>query len=402
VAADVNQLREDLASSVIARQHVTSGLIAAALRDVPRHLFLPELPPDRAYQDEAIVTMRDADGIPVSSSSAPSMMAIMLDQLDLRRGQRVLEIGAGTGYNAALLAHITGPGGAVVSVDIEPEAIARARQALDRAGYPDVTLISGDGAEGYPEGGPYDRLIATVGIGDLAPAWLAQLTPRARIVAPLDIRGAQCSVALDRDGDHWISRSVSPCGFIRMRGSLAGAAAEREPGFPGDLLTAVPDCEISTGVRASGRDIFGGLSLWLAVRDPRWVRVDRHDRQASEPAGKRLTGQEIAHIMVARITQGLADGGSGATLRLTRTQPDGYEITVDGFGRAAAALAGALAGEVRAWDAAGRPYASSLRITAFPHGTGGPASTADPGVIERPHTTFTVEFPPVSSPFTES
>ena len=87
----------------------TSGIrderIAAALRDVPRHLFLPHLPPEDAYLDDAIVTKRDADGQPISSSSQPAIMAIMLDQLTLAPGQRVLEIGAGTGYNAALMRH---------------------------------------------------------------------------------------------------------------------------------------------------------------------------------------------------------------------------------------------------------------------------------------------------------
>ena len=86
---------------------VTSGIrderIAAALRDVPRHLFLPHLPPEEAYLDDAIVTKRDAEGQPISSSSQPAIMAIMLDQLNLAPGFRVLEIGAGTGYNAALI-----------------------------------------------------------------------------------------------------------------------------------------------------------------------------------------------------------------------------------------------------------------------------------------------------------
>ena len=75
---------------------------------MPRHLFLPHLPPQDAYLDDAIVTKRDAAGQPISSSSQPTIMAIMLYQLALAPGQRVLEIGAGTGYNAALMSHITG------------------------------------------------------------------------------------------------------------------------------------------------------------------------------------------------------------------------------------------------------------------------------------------------------
>ena len=98
--------RERLAARVITANQIGSAAVAAALRDVPRHLFLPGLPPESAYRDDAIVTKRDADGQPISSSSQPAIMAIMLDQLDLSPGLRVLEIGAGTGYNAALMRHI--------------------------------------------------------------------------------------------------------------------------------------------------------------------------------------------------------------------------------------------------------------------------------------------------------
>src|ERR1700730_11051569 len=183
-------MRERLATRVVARHRIGSEPVAAALHAVPRHLFLPEQRPEAAYRDDAIVTKRDEAGQPISSSSQPAIMAIMLDQLDLAPGHRVLEIGAGTGYNAALMSHIVGPSGQVTSVDIDPELVVPAR------GDPARAVVGADGAGGDPEHAPYDRIIATVGVSDLAPAWLEQAGPQARIVVPFDVRGTQLSIAL--------------------------------------------------------------------------------------------------------------------------------------------------------------------------------------------------------------
>src|SRR5216683_2492752 len=161
-----------MVARILAASHVTSGPVAEALRTVPRHVFLPGLPPAAAYRDEAIVTKRDGDGQPISSSSQPAIMAIMLAQLGLEPGHRVLEIGTGTGYNAALMKHLVGASGVVVSIDIDADLTERARANLAAAGYPGVTAVCADGAEGFAAQAPYDRVIATVGVNDLAPAWL--------------------------------------------------------------------------------------------------------------------------------------------------------------------------------------------------------------------------------------
>src|SRR5688500_13282187 len=95
----------------------TQPAILDAFRAVPRHLFLPGRPLEEVYRDEAIPT-KLAGGQAISSSSQPAMMAIMLEQLDFAPGQHILEIGAGTGYNAALIGHLVGPTGRVVTVDI--------------------------------------------------------------------------------------------------------------------------------------------------------------------------------------------------------------------------------------------------------------------------------------------
>jgi protein-L-isoaspartate(D-aspartate) O-methyltransferase len=420
---------------------------------VPRHLFLPGLPPESAYRDDAIVTKRDADGQPISSSSQPAIMAIMLDQLDLAPGQRVLEIGAGTGYNAALMSHIVGSDGAVVSVDIDSEVAAQAREHLASAGYQDVTVVAADGAAGYPPSAPYDRVIATVGVSDLAPPWLDQLSPGGRIVVPLDVRGTQLAVAFQPAGapdaadpaslrdtttGYWRSVSVTPCGFMRMRGPLAGP--ERTvllaPGLslmlPDGLMLADgkevdaeavagylggPPVELATGVSAGSVQVVWGLGLWLAAGDPRACTVGeerpmgaRH-RRVSGPGASRLARAPVRTPgMLA--TAGIVDSGGIAVLTATPSSSRGTEagdaggargvestprllaLAVAGFGPHASALAARLAAHVQAWDQAGQPGPAGLHVDAYPR-----SSAAEPGdlepvrgglLIERPSTRFVV------------
>jgi protein-L-isoaspartate(D-aspartate) O-methyltransferase len=203
-----------------------SGLAGAAVceafLEVPRHVFLPGEPAAQAYGDTAIVVKSDADGLPVSASTQPAMMAIMLEQLGLAAGHRVLEIGTGTGYNAALIARIVGNSGSVVTIDVEPDLAEQARASLAAAGFAGVTAVCGDGADGVPEHAPYDRIIVTAGVWDLAPQWLTQLAAGGRIVAPISVRGIQLAVAFELALTHWASRAACRCGFIRMTGRSAG------------------------------------------------------------------------------------------------------------------------------------------------------------------------------------
>ena len=385
-------LRERLVAEVLQTSGIGDERIAAALRDVPRHLFLPHLPPQDAYLDDAIVTKRDADGQPISSSSQPAIMAIMLDQLTLAPGQRVLEIGAGTGYNAALMRHIVGSAGTVISVDIDADLVGRAREHLASAGYPDVTVVAADGADGYPAGAPYDRVIATVGVSDLAPAWLDQAGPGARIVVPLDVRGSQLAVAFGRSGSggHWVSRSIAPCGFMRMRGSLA--SPERtvvlQPGLSvmlPDGLTladghevdgaalaafmAEPPAGFGTGVRTSSVQVFWGLGLWLATHDSRSCGVTE-ELAAGDDSG-RLARAPLGGAGMAA-TAGIVDSGGIAVLTADGMvpapgpRPGQLALAVAGFGPHGAELGAALAAHVQAWDAAGQPGAARLHVDAYP------------------------------------
>ena len=378
--AELNTLRRALLDHIREQGAATDPLVAEALRTVPRHLFLPDLPPDKAYRDEPIVTKRDADGRPTSSSSQPTIMAIMLDQLGAKRGHRVLEIGAGTGFNAALLATIVGERGAVTSVDLDADVVAHARENLDAAGLSDVVVVTGDGALGHPDGAPYHRIIASVGVWDLAPAWLEQLAPKGRIVVPIDLNGVQRSVAFERDGDHLTSRSASPCGFIRMRGSFAGPertylldpATDLTLNLPvarevdGDALTDVlgeaptvhPVGDI--GPAPTPMQLFDGFMLWLAVHEPCWCALS--EQADANPA--RLTAAPMRAHEAAATAGILADDG----LALIAVEDDKLAIHAHGN----TAVADDLLAHVHAWADAGRPGTAGLRIDAYPAGTARP------------------------------
>jgi protein-L-isoaspartate(D-aspartate) O-methyltransferase len=380
VPVELNTLRQQLLEVVRRHGGATNPLVADALRSVPRHLFLPDLPPDQAYQDDAIVTKRNADGQPVSSSSQPTIMAIMLDQLEVRRGQRVLEIGAGTGFNAALLAHIVGGQGSVTSVDLDADTVERARENLDAAGCQDVVLVTGDGAVGHQDRAPYDRIIATVGVWDLASAWREQLVPGGRLVVPIDLNGVQRSVAFERDGDHWTSRSTRPCGFMRMRGTFAGPERvyklsptltltlpkAREVDTNAVLaVLSEPPAALGTGAEPTMDEVFDGLGLWLAVREPRCCAVSEvagDDRPLLSDAPLRMP-DTVATVGI------LGDDGMALLGKANG------ELTVHGYGNASAA--DDLVAHVQDWDAAGRPGTEGLRIDAYPAGVPCP----DDGVV---------------------
>ncbi|KUN32250.1 methyltransferase [Streptomyces corchorusii] len=222
-----------------------------AFAAVPRHLFVPYYyvtgargyerrwceSPDRearerwvrgAYADVPLAT-RLRDGEQLSSSSQPSLMARMLVALRVEDGDRVLEVGAGTGYNAALLAHRLGADDLVTTIDLEPEITESARQHLAAAGHHPV-VVTGDGARGVPERAPFDRIIATCELPTVPRAWLAQCRPGARVLTPLATGLLTLTV---RDAEHAEGPFLPGAAFfVPLRG---GRRAQPEAVSPAGL-----------------------------------------------------------------------------------------------------------------------------------------------------------------------
>ncbi|MFF0148263.1 methyltransferase of ATP-grasp peptide maturase system [Amycolatopsis sulphurea] len=204
----------------LTRQLVAEGVLHEkrwidAFAAVPRHVFLPRffVPEDgtwsaveradpgwleRVYSRDVLVTQLDdtpakwlqarefgpVTGVPTSSSSMPGIMAIMLEELLVRDGDRVLEIGTGTGYNAGLLSHRCGSG-QVSTVDIDAELVDAARERLAECGYAPA-CATGDGALGFPAGIVFDRILCTAAVSTIPLAWLEQTVPGGHIVTTLN------------------------------------------------------------------------------------------------------------------------------------------------------------------------------------------------------------------------
>ena len=229
--ADTEQLQRDLVETLRRNQALSDAGVVTAFSAVPRHLFLPRLDPRDAYRDQAFTLKTGNRGETVSSASQPTMMAIMLEQLDLRAGLNVLEIGAATGYNAALIQHIIGASGSVTTLEIDNDLSERALDNLYAAGFTEVQVVNRDAAAGYEPRAQYDRIIATAGVWDVPTAWLRQLRDEGLLVLPIWLDGVQVSAAFTKKRDGaLLSADNRPCAFVYLQGLAAGPQVRKRVG----------------------------------------------------------------------------------------------------------------------------------------------------------------------------
>ncbi|MBV9326815.1 MAG: methyltransferase domain-containing protein [Chloroflexi bacterium] len=359
------------------------GRVERAFTRVPRHVFVPNIDLDVVYRDTNIPTRLD-DGEIVSSSSQPAIMAIMLSQLAARAGDHVLEVGAGTGYNAALLAEIVGEHGQVTTIDLDAETVRSARAALNDAGYGRVRAEQMDGVAGFPECAPYDRIMATVGLGDIPQAWCEQLKPGGSVVLPLSLRGIMKAVAFRKDArGRLISTSIKPASFMPFRGANPLSLREIRVGpelglfawFPPDRQTVPPTSElyrllqldpvdIPTGIALTRAEFHRGLHLWMVAHQPAVFALHVEGMLAElGPVPKFLRNQWAWAGARDRLTSGVWTGDEVALLARAdelREDQEDFELVVRAFG--GRRVADHLISCIEGWRRAGSPADEHVQL----------------------------------------
>ncbi|MGW0827742.1 methyltransferase, FxLD system [Streptomyces sp. NPDC002845] len=409
----INTLREAVIAKLRELNAIRTEAVEEAFRTVPRHLFMPETPREKAHAAEyAQITKKDDNGVNISSVSAARIQAFMLEQADIRPGMRVLEIGSG-GLNAAYIAELVGEDGEVTTIDIDPDVTDRAGRCLGEAGYEHVNVALTDGEEGMPEHAPYDRIIVTVGAWDIPPAWLDQLTEDGRLVVPLRVRGLTRSIAFEREDGHLVSQGYELCGFVPMQGAgeyrvrLALLHDEKgeevglrlDDGQRADTerlreAMAQPHAEVWSKVTIGGMEPFDNLDLWLATVLPDFALL-------TATVAARDKGLVPSASPMGIPT--LIDGGSFSyrTVRPLGDEWTTFEFGAYGHGPHAQKDAERLVELIQTWDREHRRHRARFEV----HPLTGDSVTGDTAtgvvspdtpaelVVAKRHTRVTVSWP---------
>lgn len=222
LVASGNQHFESAHGEMVAKQirarGITSDRLLRAISAVPRHLFVPPEFAPRAYADEPL---------PIGEKqtiSQPYIVASMTDTLALEGSERVLEIGAGSGYQAAILSLLARE---VIAVEALPALAASARERLSRLGYAKVRVVEGDGSLGWPDEAPYDAILVTAGAPAVPPPLFDQLAERGRMVIPVGGQDEQKLLRILRHGEQFENQVLYPCRFVPLVGRYGWDVAAR-------------------------------------------------------------------------------------------------------------------------------------------------------------------------------
>lgn len=221
--------REKLLAELESGGYLNDPRLEEAMLEVPRHLFVPAQLRDAAYEDRPL---------PIGfgqTVSAPHMVAMMSTALQVQGGETILEIGTGVGYHAAVVRHLVGPTGRVISVEYLPELVELARKNL-KAAKSKVEVHEGDGFAGWPDDAPYDAVYVTCAIPEVPKALVDQLREGGHFVAPVGITRCQLMAGRKRNGELELD-DLGPCLFVNAQGELG---AGQESSDDDDDLTPAP------------------------------------------------------------------------------------------------------------------------------------------------------------------
>jgi protein-L-isoaspartate(D-aspartate) O-methyltransferase len=210
VAVDLEEARARMVSEQIQARGISDPAVLDAMRRVPRHFFVAAALRDRAYEDTPLPIGEH------QTISQPYMVALMTSALAPQPGERVLEIGTGSGYQTAVLAAL---GAMVVSVERIERLAEGAREVLGMLGFGGVRVELGDGGLGWPAGAPYDAILVTAGAPGIPRPLLAQLAPHGRLVLPMGEEELQTLVRLRRTPDGLAEEYLGECRFVKLRGA---------------------------------------------------------------------------------------------------------------------------------------------------------------------------------------
>ena len=200
--------RMQLVEEQLVARDITDPVVLRAMQQVPRHLFIPARLREYAYADQPLPIGED------QTISQPYIVAFMSQALQLKKSDKVLEIGTGSGYQAAVLAEIVAQ---VYSIEIVPVLARRARQRLAEMHYDNVDVRLGDGYLGWPEQAPFDAIIVTAAPDHIPPALVEQLGEGGRLVLPLGDKKQQL-VRIVRQGGENVLENLLPVRFVPMTG----------------------------------------------------------------------------------------------------------------------------------------------------------------------------------------
>jgi protein-L-isoaspartate(D-aspartate) O-methyltransferase len=211
--ADLRREREAKTAELVRRGLLRSPRLRRAMLSVRREDFIPPRYRDYAYEEVPLPLPGEQAMI-----SCPHSYPLFYEPLGLRKGDRFLEVGVGSGYGTALAREVVGTSGLVVAIDIDTTTLAFARENLRRASYTDVALVHGDGGLGYPEHAPYDRICVTAACPDVPPPLIEQLAGRGKLIAPV-VEGTRQRLTLVEMTAVRIRRTiVSDVLYVPLRG----------------------------------------------------------------------------------------------------------------------------------------------------------------------------------------